>query len=332
MPNVVGGRLHWVSLSTRNEVALVPVAEDAWTTGHELAGTAVADPIRVVASDVQIGTWRPDARALGVTIGDWRLADWGLNLDGGVIEIDEEGRPTGPVRPLITGYHEDFSPVWSPDGSWIAYHSHRSASPVPSYFSEGGSDDIYLRRPDAPDAAELRLTDFGLEVGNPDWAPDGSRLVMDTWNREGGSSTRIIELDPETGEFVERTRVPAPADAVGGPSWAAWSPARDELAITYADNGRSELWLLAPDGSGARRLAGWEGGRYGGLDWSPDGGAIVYAAPVSGRYRLYGVSRDGGDPWLVAEDEANLMHPQVSPDGRWVAVSRIAHERRIVRR
>ena len=39
----------------------------------------------------------------------------------------------------------------------------------------------------------------------------------------------------------------------------------------------------------------------------------------------------GGDPWLVAEDEANLLHPQVSPDGRWVAVTRLHHERRIVR-
>jgi len=326
-PQVVDGVLHWVSIDTRSEVVIVPIARSGGAAGDAMSG-----PAQVVASGVQLGTWRPDGRALGVTTGNWRLADWALNLDGGVIEIDATGSPTGPVQPIITGYHEDFSPVWSPDGSWIAFHSHRSDTPVSGYSAASSSDDIYLRRPEAPDRDEIRLTDFGWEVGNPDWAPDGRRLVMDSWNQDGGSSTWIIELDPETGAFVDRIRVPTPEGAVGGPAWEAWSPVRDELAVTYAGATRTELWLMAPDGSGARRLGAWDGGRYGGLDWSADGETIVYAAPMDGRYRLYGVSRAGGRAWLVAEDEANLLHPQVSPDGRWVAASRMVHERRIMRR
>lgn len=325
VPVYAAKTLHWVSVSSRYEVALLPMP-----TGS-VDGRGMAGPPQVVASGAQLGTWRPDGGALGVTTGDWRVADWALNLDGGVIEIDGNGRPTGTIEAIITGYHEDFSPVWSPDGRWIAYHSHRSDAPVAGYTADGSTDDIYLRRVDAPDAEEIRLTDFGWEVGNPDWSADGRRLVMNTWNQGGGSTTWIVELDPETGSFLGRTPVPQPESAIGGPVWAAWSPVADELAVTYADQARTELWLTAPDGSGARRLAEWEGGRYGGLDWSADGRTLVYAAPVEGRFRLYAVSRDGGESWLLAEDEANLLHPQVSPDGRWVAVTRLHHERRIMR-
>ena len=327
VPTVAGDDLYWVSVQSRSEVAVLRMPDDA----SDASAQGMAGPPQVAASGVQLGTWRPDGRALGLTTGDWRLADWALNLDGGVVEIDEEGRPAGPVAPIITGYHEDFSPVWSPDGRWIAYHSHRSEAPVTGYSEGGSTDDIYLRRVDVADAPEIRLTDFGWEVGNPDWSPEGSRIVMDSWSRGGGASTWIIELDPGTGAFVDRTRVPQPEEAVGQPIWAAWSPVTDELAITYGGPDRTELWVHGIDGSGARRLASWDGGRFGGVDWTADGRAIVYAAPTDGRFRLYVVSRDGGEPRLLAQDEANLLHPQVSPDGRWVAVTRLGHQRRIVR-
>lgn len=330
-PRFVDGTLYWVSIGTRSEVAVVPMPERSNDTDTGPEGGESAGSVQIVAAGAQLGTWRPDGRALGITIGDWRLADWALNLDGAVVEIGEDGRPAGDARSVIVGYHEDFSPVWSPDGTWIAYHSHRSASPVAGYAAEGSSDDIYLRRADDPTAEEIRLTDFGLEVGNPDWAPDGRRIVMDSWNEGGGSSTWILELDPATGALLDRARVPQPGGAIGGPAWASWSPVREEIAVIYADLERTEMWVMAPDGSGARRVAAWEGGRYGGLDWMADGEAIVYASPVDGRFRLYAVARDGGEPWLLAEDAANLLHPQVSPDGRWVAVTRIEHERRIVR-
>lgn len=322
-PSFAGGVLYWVSIETRSEAVIVP---------------AEGGEARLVAEDVQGPTWRPDGRAIGVTTGDWRRADWALNLDGGVIEIDADGRPMGPIEPIITGYHEDFSPAWSPDGRWIAYHSHRSSAPVSGYASEGSTDDIFVRRPDARTSEEIRLTDFGWEVGTPDWAPDGRRLLIDSWDRDGAdgerdASTWIVEMDPETGTLAGRTRVPAPAEASGIPTWGAWSPTRDEIAQTYAvpSSNEGEIWVMAPDGSSARRVVTFEGNRYGGVDWTTDGDAIVYSALVDGRQQLFSVARTGGEPRQLSDDTANLFHPRVSPDGRWIAATRIEHTRRVLR-
>lgn len=322
-PAIANGSLYWVSLETQMEAVIVPVE---------------GGPARVVAEGVQGPTWRPDSRALGVTTGNWRLADWALNLDGGVVEIDADGRATGPVTAIITGYHEDFSPVWSPDGSWIAYHSHRSASPAAEYAGPGIADDIFLRRPDAPTSEEIRLTDFGWEVGTPDWAPDGRRLIMGSWNRNPDASERtsvwIIEIDPQTGQFTGRSRVPLPTTARGSATWEAWSPTRDEIAVAFSaprQGGGNEVWVLSPDGTGARQVITYQGHQYGGVDWSADGEAIIYSALVDGRQQLFSVARSGGEPRQLTDEAASLFHPRASPDGRWVAATRMRTSRRILR-
>ena len=159
--------------------------------------------------------------------GQWRIADFPLNWDSGIVNVDSEGRAVSPLKPEITGYHEDFSIVWSPDGRWIAYHSHRCPTPVGSYYAEGVTDDIWLRA--AEGGPEIRITDFGHEVGMPDWAPDGRRMAFCTEGKDGSSSRPwIITIDPNTGRPESITPLEI-RGIEGDVRIAAWSPKKRRL-------------------------------------------------------------------------------------------------------
>src|SRR6185503_10683920 len=81
-------------------------------------------------------------------------------------------------------------------------------------------------------------------------------------------------------------------------------------------SGRFEIWLAAGDGSGARQVT------HDGVDAenpvaTPDGQWIVYAS-VNPRARgIMKIRPDGGGAGLLVS--GNLIEPEVSPDGRFVA-------------
>lgn len=318
-PQVAGGMLYWTSSALDHAAVVLPVDGGA---------------ARTVAAGGELPTWRPDSKQIGFTYGALRMADWALNLDGGVVDIDERAMPTGPPRPLITGYHEDFSPVWSPDGRWVAYHSHRPRKPVATYLADESSDDIWLRRAGAPavDSTERRLTDFGWETGSPDWSPDGTRMVFTSWAKGGAPNASFawtVTINPLTGQPVRHGRLPLPP-SIHGAELAAWSPAGGEIAIEEkVDEGRHALWVVHADGSRPRKVVEYAMPTYGGVDWTPNGRSLVYSATVGNRMQLFIVSATGGTPKQLTADSRNLLHPQVSPDGSFIAASRILQERAI---
>jgi Tol biopolymer transport system component len=308
-PVVAGGRLHWTHNDIHESVVVIP---------------ASGGPARLVVEGGGIPSWAADGRQIAFTHGGWRIADWALNLDAAVVDVDDRARPVSGRRPIVAGYHEDFTPAWSPDGRWLAYHSHRSATPVASYGSPGSTDDVYLRSA-AFDGKEIRLTDFGLEVGWADWAPDGRRLVFSSWERGSAVLTGvpwIVTIDPQSGMPTGSARLPLPAP-IQNAEWLAWSPGGTEIALVEkVGPDRHALWRVAADGSTAERLADYPVETYGGLDWFPDGETLVYAARAGDRLQLFAIPRSGGTPRRLSDDSANLLHPQVSPDGAWIACSR----------
>jgi Tol biopolymer transport system component len=312
-PLLAGGTLYWTSTRVDASAVALPIEGGA--------------PHSVVP-DAQAPTWHPNGRQIGYFFGDWRAADWALNWDGGAVQVDSAVRPTGPPGPLIIGYHEDFPPVWSPNGRWIAYHSHRSARPVITYAEPGATDDIYLREAGAPLTAEIRLTDFGLEAGSPDWSPEGTRLVFTSFDR--ARETRhsfpfMITLDTATGRATSAGLLPLPAE-IAGAEMVSWSPAGEEIAIEEAmGGGRHALWVMRSDGTAPRKLVDYPMRTYGGVDWTPDGKTLIYSALTGNRMQLFAIPAAGGQPRRLTSDPAHVLHPQVSPDGRWIAATRLVH-------
>jgi dipeptidyl aminopeptidase/acylaminoacyl peptidase len=312
-PTVVSRQVYWAQNIFHDSVAILPIG----------GGSA-----REVLRHAELPTWSRDGRRLGFTFGQWRLADWGLSLDAGVVSMDAEGNPSSDRTVLVAGNHEDFTPEWSPDGTWIAFHSHRAPKPVASYNATGATDDVWLRRAADRKAREIRLTDFGWETGSPSWSRDGRRLVFSSWDRKG--APRIyrmwsITIDPKSGQPIKHEQLPLPKD-MRSPEWPVWSPVDDTLAVEDEDArpGVRTIWTMTPDGKQVERVVTYKSPTFSGLDWTPDGKTIVYSALDDRGMQIAAVDRSGGVPkTLTREGGGNFFHPRVSPDGRWIACTRL---------
>jgi hypothetical protein len=319
-PRVVSGNLYWTRTVLRDSIVVVPVA----------GGDA-----KEVITGGELPMWNPDGSKIGYFFGGWRLADWALNLDAAEVTVDKYAQRTSNPSVIVSGYHEDFPPAWSPDGKWIAFHSHRSPKPVPEYSSAGSSDDIYLRRADDVHAPEIRLTDFGWETGPAYWSPDGQKLLFHSWQRGGKPGIEklfVLTMDTKTGGALKTDVLPLGPEILS-PAWSAWSPDGQEIAVEDDRGaGKRTLWIVRADGSHAQKLLDYEGTTHGGLDWTHDGTAIIFASLAGDRLQLFSVPRMGGEPRQLTHDSANLMHPRVSPDGRWIACTRLVESKQIWRR
>ncbi|MGA8144587.1 MAG: hypothetical protein WB987_11915 [Candidatus Acidiferrales bacterium] len=319
-PAIAGGNLYWARNVIRDSVAAVA------------AGGGDSKDV-IVGGEVPI--WSPDGKKISFTFGGSRLADSALDLDAGYVLVDGDANRTSARFTIVSGYHEDFPAAWSPDGKWIAFHSHRSKVPVPDYSSAESTDDIYLRLADDLHAPEIRLTDFGWEAGPAYWSPDGRKLLFSSWERGGTPGIDklwVLGIQPVTGNVQETTKLPLSAE-IRSSSWVAWSPDGKEIAIE--DNrggGNRSLWIVHADGSHAEKLLDYQGTTYDGLDWTADGKAIIYSGLAGDKLQLFSMPRAGGDPTQLTHDAGNLMQPRVSPDGRWIACTRIVQSKQIWRR
>ena len=160
------------------------------------------------------------------------------------------------------------SPAWSPDGARIAFGS------SPGYGEPGG---IFVM--DA-DGSDLQLVAEG-NAFDPSWSPDGSRIVYSLNTPDGRTELAIVDL--ATGAVIQPLE-----DLRGEQNQPAWSPDGQSIAFEWSTPSGSGLYIVAPDGSGLRRLADGSA-----PTWSPDGTWLAY-----GHFD----DEHGPQIWIVAAD------------------------------
>ncbi len=213
------------------------------------------------------------------------------------------------VRTRLTfGPIGNVSPIWSPDGKWIAYSSARS----------GGF--AICRKPSDGSGAEETLLTVADQPGLNDWSPDGKYLLYSLPILSG--PTRQIWSLPLEGERK-------PSLVLERGATGKLSPDGRWLAYMSAESGTPQVYVV-PFGGGQGK---WQVSANGGTQpkWSKDGKELYYldltfnlpAVPVTnaGGALQFGVAQK-----LVTSWSAPQVIYDVSPDGKKILLDRVEQQ------
>jgi Tol biopolymer transport system component len=217
--------------------------------------------------------------------------------DGEIFVANSDG--SQPLQ-LTVNTVDDASPVWSPDGTRIAY-VHRTPNPFGSY-------DIYVMNADG--SGQTRLTtspSFDLE---PAWSADGSEIVFDS-NRYGNYDIFKLNVAAQAANpGTVETRLTTDTEDDITPAWSV-----SGTAIAFASSrlgGDYHLFRMNTDGTSQARVT-TSSAAESHPAWSPNGLSLAYQRGGD-IYRLT-VADPNNTQTQLTTDTADDSAPNWSPDG-----------------
>jgi Tol biopolymer transport system component len=227
-------------------------------------------------------SFHPTQPLLAFTYGTWRrVVDDAkypdIAQEIGVINVAQTIPAAKPLEVIAQSESEDQAMAWSPNGKWIAFHTHRQMS-----------DDVWLRPADGsqPDK-QITFLGRGAEVGWPRWSPDGKTVLLNgARKRDGASVLYTIGVNQETGSVTSEIKeiVVEGLDAEMG--HAEWLPnSASIVAIAKEGPGRHVIFTVPASGGRAaiaHRFATEHD--FPGLGVSPDGREVAFVAPATDGY------------------------------------------------
>jgi TolB protein len=205
---------------------------------------------------------------------------------------------TSRTRLTSDGFLDEV-PVWSPDGSTIAFDTNRDPAGIWIVDADGTNVHPYITSPAFDQPSGLA------------WSPDGSKIAFTVHV----DTVFAILVANANGSGAHRLTANSHGD-----QRPSWSP--DGLKIAFEaradETSNSFIFVIGADGSGQHQLT--TGHEDGGARWAPDGTRIVFDRHTSPGIQVFVMNADGSNQHALTMTDANFGAAW-SPDGQQLAVS-----------
>jgi TolB protein len=191
-----------------------------------------------------------------------------------------------------------FGPLWSPDGTKLAFASGTDAG-----------YEVVVANADGTGSRPLTAAANGSSFPGS-WSPDGSQLLI-TVGADAGNRIESVGVNGS-----QRTRLSSGAYNDAHPTF---SPDGAKIVFASDRDGRYQVYVMRSDGTGVTQLTRGDADSWG-PSWSPDGRRVAFNSDRSGRQEIYVMNGDGSDQRQLTHATAGASwQPVWSPDGRRIA-------------
>ena len=190
-----------------------------------------------------------------------------------------------------------ISPVWSPDGTRLAYVSFENKKPV-----------VYVHS--LATGQRIVVANFKGSNSAPAWSPDGRRLAV-VLSKEGGSQIFMVNAD---GTGVQRVTY---GNSIN--TEPVFAPDGQSLYFTSDRGGSPQIYRSGVNGGDAQRVT-FEGTYNVTPRISPDGKSLAFITRREGSFRL-AVMDLASRQVQVLTDSHKDESPSFAPNGRMILIA-----------
>jgi tricorn protease len=245
-------------------------------------------------SDRDVTARAGSKEAMRSTNNIWKIADTG-------------GKPVQVTRHASGSL---FSPSISSDGKVIVYEENFGLWKLD--VASGRSTEVKINIVSDLKENNFRVLTINGETDGYHLSPSGRRAVI-------AAHGEIFTIATDRGEVGRVTK------SFWRDERPAWSPDGKRIAFVSDQSGREEVWVADVDGRNAKKLSDLDTEKAA-IRWMPDSKSLLY---TSSDRKLYLVETESGKTMtLASSDVGNIQAPDVSPDGKWIAFSKVDRDLR----
>jgi len=239
-------------------------------------------------ADIEGPEWAPDGSRIAFDgeADDGHAHIFAMNADGsGLMQI-------------TSGDGDEIDATWSPDGTRLAVETQRSPSePTGIAIVDVATGELHM----------ITENPISGDDAFPAWSPDGTRIAFarSRGSQQFPSAVFIVDVDGHGLQRITPRRLNAYRPA--------WSPDGTQISFNTNDTPKSiedaEIYIVASDGSGLRRLTHEENASAFRPTWSPDGEWILFT-----RFAFPGQLTKSFDIYVIRPEGTDLRPVTSTPD------------------